>query len=396
MKDVQTVLEAYQAARAAGVACALATVVSVEGSAYRRPGARMLVYADGRRFGSLSGGCLEADVASHALQAIASETPKLLYYDPRRGNGDVILETGCKGAIGILVEPLTASDAAACMEFLASLMQRRQYGVIATVFAVEGTTDSRVGDRLFLGEDQRLSGALGGSPLAQAILEAHTTLEQNEKSKNVTLTHAESRVEVLVEVRVPPIALLLCGSGHDTVPLARIAAAMGWQVTIADPNGAALTTDRYADGQALLVVRPECLTSYLTPDRRTATVLMTHRYALDLDWFRNLLPTPISYLGLLGPRRRWLQMQRDLAAEGEVYSEQELSRVHSPAGLDIGSETPEEIALAIAAEINAVMNDRTGGFLRWRDVPIHSGSREALDSENLTYAQGASCPLSAS
>jgi len=393
MKDVQTILEAYRTALQINMVCALATVVSVEGSAYRRPGARMLVYADGRRFGSLSGGCLEADIAAHALLALETGQPAMIRYDPNHANGDMILETGCKGAIEILVEPAAGPDTAASLDTLDSVFQSRRPAVMATVFEAEGSENVRVGDRLIVTQDQMTVGTLHRSPLADAILQEAAAPRGSAKARVISLHLPQGTAHLLLEWLVPPVALVLCGAGHDTVPLARLATALGWQVTVADANGSALTAERYPDVQALLPIPPRCLTAHLTPDSRTAVVIMTHRYAVDLEWFRELLPSAAAYLGVLGPRRRWRQMQRDLAAEGETFSAGDLTRVYSPAGLDIGSETPEEIATAIVAEIQAVMADRSGGCLRDREDATPSVGRENFASPLRSFQPGGVCPL---
>jgi len=393
MKDIATILEAYGAALQANIPCALATIVSVEGSAYRRPGARMLVYADGRRFGSLSGGCLEADVAAHALQTLETREPTTVRYDPNHTNGDVIIETGCKGTIVILVEPMARPDAAHSLEFLSSVFRDRRPGMMATVFDVEGEIDARVGDRLMIGEDALSDGTLQHSPLAVTIQHEVAAREGIVRAGVVCCRHQAGTVQLLLESLLPPIALVLCGAGHDTVPLAKLATAMGWRVTVADSNSAALTAERYPEVQNLLPVSPRCLTAHLALDRRTAAVIMTHRYAVDLEWFRELLPSPATYLGVLGPRRRWQQMQVDLTNAGEHFAEGDLARVHSPAGLDIGSETPEEIAMAIVAEIQTVMAGRDGGFLRNREVSIHASSHENAASPSPAFQPGIACPL---
>jgi xanthine dehydrogenase accessory factor len=396
MKDVQTVLKAYREQVAAGASFALATIVSVEGSAYRRPGARMLITPDGRRFGSLSGGCLEADVAVHAQNALATGKPTMLTYAPDQANGDIIIETGCKGAIGILVEPATIPDVALSLEVLASVVEARLPARFATVCEVRGIDAVRVGDRLIVSPAAPAHGALAASPLYDSINTDLAALSADGASRSVSYPLAQGVARVLLEALPPPIALLLCGSGHDTLPLSRIAAALGWHVTVADTNGAELTADRYPDARALLPIRPECLTAHLTPDARTVAVLMTHRYAADLAWFRHLLPTPLRYLGVLGPRRRWERMHDELVAEGGALSERDFERVHSPAGLDIGSETPEEIALAIVAEIQTVMNRRHGGFLRHRAAPLHLPTADPTLLLPDALAQGFACPLSES
>lgn len=391
------VLAAYEAARAENLPFALATIVDVQGSSYRRPGTRMLIYADGRRFGSLSGGCLEADVAAHARNAITSGEPTVIRYDAHTANGDLILETGCKGAISILIQPIGAPDVAASLDFLQSLSQERRTGVIATLFAIEGRPDYRVGDCLMLSETQGALGALADTSLADRIASETARSEPQETNRTVSFALPGGSVQALVERRVPPIALLVCGAGHDTMPMVQIAAALGWQVTVADPNGSAVTAQRYPAAAALLPLRPECLPERMAMDCRVAAILMTHNYALDLEWFRRLLPSPAAYLGVLGPRQRWIQLQHELEAGGMTLSEHDRSRVHSPAGLDIGSETPEEIALAVVAEIQAVMRGRVGGFLRQRGSPIPAAGIAMPSSVSVvSRPQGATCPLSAS
>ena len=397
MKDVQTVLESYEAAMVGGIPFALATIVRVEGSAYRRPGARMLVYTDGRRFGSLSGGCLEADVAQHAQETIATGEPTLLRYDPHRLNGDLILETGCKGALEILVESGSNAEVTGSLDFLAALRRERKTGVIATVFAMEGSQAEaiRVGDRLFAVENEVATGALACSPLAAEILceVAHGGPTQRTRVLSCRTPHGVAHL--LLETRYPPIALILCGAGHDTVPLVALAVGQGWQVTVADPNASALTAERYPGAHRLVPTRPECFTVEPPLDRRTAVVLMTHNYALDRAWFRRLLTSPVAYIGVLGPRLRWLEIQRDLIADTDGAAEWDFTRVHSPAGLDIGSETPEEIALAIVAEIQAILSGREGGCLRLRpaDPPV---AAPAASTRHVTLPEGSSCPLSES
>lgn len=357
----------------------------------------MLVYADGRRYGSLSGGCLEADVAQHAQQTIATGEPTLLRYDPHRLNGDLILETGCKGALEILVESGAKADVAGSLDFLAALRRERRTGVIATVFAVEGSQAEgmQVGDRLFTVENQAVAGILSHSPLAAEILRDVAQGSPNGKTHVRSYRTSHGIAHLLLETRIPPIAMVLCGAGHDTLPLAALAAVQGWQVTVADPNASALTAERYPSAHQLLPIRPECFTVEPPLDTRTAVVLMTHNYALDKGWFRRFLTSPAAYIGVLGPRLRWLEMQRDLIADTDGAAEWDFTRVHSPAGLDIGSETPEEIALAIVAEIQAIMSGREGGFLRTRPaalpdaIPVASTPRVAL-------LEGAACPLSGS
>jgi len=180
--------------------------------------------------------------------------------------------------------------------------------------------------------------------------------------------------DVFVEVIEPPVPLLVFGSGPDAVPLVRLARELGWHVTVADERPAAASGGRFPGADATLTCAPEAVPERAGLDARTVAVLMTHNYLQDLRLLEVLLPLPVRYLGILGPKRRTERMLGDLRKQGLEPSEDWLGRLHSPAGLDIGADTPEGIALAIVAEINAVLAGRTGGPLRERDGPIYSPS----------------------
>jgi xanthine dehydrogenase accessory factor len=371
MKELPEILDACRNESAAGRPSALATVVKVEGSAYRRPGARMLVASDGSRIGSVSGGCLEADVALHAHQVAETGVSEYVLYDARTSNGDVVAELGCKGAVGVLIEPADRPCVLASLQFLAGFARERGEGAQVTVFRVEGDCPVHVGDRLM----QRGQGAPQGdsdAPDLTRLLLPHLAQAVRERQAQTrTLSFPAGSAEALIEPARSPISLLLFGAGQDAVPLAQMASLLGWQVTIVDHRPSMLSSERFSGIRTLLVSRPEQRKELLVPDARTAAVIMSHNYLQDLAWLRHLLPSPLRYIGLLGPRKRADQMRADLGREGIAPNSEVLSRLYSPTGLDIGSETPEEIALAILAEIQAAMQDRSGGFLRERKGPIH-------------------------
>jgi len=374
MKELQAALAACGNEGEAGRSSALATVVKVEGSAYRRPGARMLVGPDGSRIGSVSGGCLEADVALHARQVAASGIPEYVLYDSRSSNGDVIAELGCKGAVGVLIERVDSPYVLASLQFLTGFAQDRGEGAHVTVFRVEGECPVDVGDRLM----QRARGPLQGSRQALAIasrLLPHMEQAMQEgQARTITLSFSAGRAEALIEPIQSPLSLLLFGAGPDAVPLAPMASLLGWQVTVVDHRASMLSAERFPGAATLLLSHPDHWKDLPTLDARTAAVIMSHNYLRDLAWLRRLLRSPLRYIGLLGPRKRAEQMRADLCQDGLLTDPEILSPLYSPTGLDIGSETAEEIALAIVAEIQAALHDRSGGFLRERKGPIHSHS----------------------
>lgn len=371
MTETQAILEEYQHIKANKGCAALATVVKVEGSAYRRPGARMLVSPDGRRIGAISGGCLEADVVLRAQQVIATGKWDYVLYDTRTANGDILFELGCKGAVGVLIERIDTPDVCDSLEFLSAFVGKRGQGAIATVFRVTGDCPVRVGER-FLQHEQRTGyGNLTASCIAEALQQECGQAIQSGHAQTISYSFPSGCAEVLIESVQSPLSLLVCGAGQDAIPLVQMARLLGWQVTVLDHRPSLLTSERFPGAETVLITQPLHLSSHCTPDARTAVVLMTHSYIHDLLWLQYLLPLPCLYIGLLGSRTRAAQLREDLRQEGAVLDPGWLSRLHSPVGLDIGSETSEEIALAVLAEIQAVLNDREGGFLRERQGAIH-------------------------
>jgi xanthine/CO dehydrogenase XdhC/CoxF family maturation factor len=368
MKELRDILSAYEVVRRQGTPAALATVVAVSGSSYRRPGARMLVNTRGWVAGGVSGGCLESDVLARARSVMESGRADIVTYDTTE-DGDIVFGVGlgCRGVIQILIEPLTSSRPD--LAFLSGLVQKREAGVCATVFRNEGSARAHLGDRLLLSGTGRVYDGL-----ADAALAAHVRADAGD-----ALASGKSRVweyvlpggsaAVFLEVISPPLPLVIFGAGHDAPPLVRLAKEMGWHVTVADPRPAYAAAERFPQADAVLLCPPEEAAARLCPDARTAAVLMTHNYGHDRALLEQLLPSPLRYLGILGPKRRTERLLSEMPCG--MVTDEALSRLHSPVGLDIGAETPETIALSIIAGIQAVAAGRPGGFLRDRPGPIY-------------------------
>ena len=368
MKELREILNAYQSLQRQGKPAALATVVAVSGSSYRRPGARMLMTLDGPVAGGVSGGCLETDVFQRACLVMEQGKADLVTYDTTE-DGDIVFGVGlgCRGVIQILIEPLIAPRPD--FAFLAGLIERRELGVCATVFRREGSGTARLGERLLLSETGDIHDDLNDSELARRVLtDAQVALTSGKsQTKEYDLTHGS--VEVWIEALSPPQSLVIFGAGHDAPPLVRLAKELGWHVTVADPRPAYATTERFPQADAVHAVSPQEALSVVTIDARTAVVLLTHNYHQDLALLERLLPLSPRYLGVLGPKRRTERLLAELPAA--LQTDEALSRLHSPVGLDIGADSPELIALSILAEIQAVTAGRPGGFLRERPGPIY-------------------------
>ena len=357
-----------------GRPCALATVVEVLGSAYRRPGARMLVTDDGQLTGAISGGCLEGDARQRARRALAQGEPALVTYDtrdedaPRHGLGP-----GCQGVVRILLEPLDFENMANPLELLRGFARHPAPAVLATVFETDAAgLKAAVGQRLLLSAE----GVLHGTPLlAGPLAEAARLMLGQPQSRVLDLDTDAGLVRALLEVLRPPLRLVVYGAGNDAQPLVHLAASLGWHVTVLDGRPHLATPARFPEAAAVRIVPVGELAAQV-PAPLAYHVLLSHNYAYDLAALQTLLASPAPYIGLLGPR---LKAQRLLAELNlsETKSATLQGRLHSPVGLDLGSETPEEIALAIVAEIQAHRSGRQGRPLRERAGPVHMPAETA-------------------
>ena len=364
MKELAEILQT--ARQRPGQAMALATIVRTHGSSYRGIGTRMLITDHGEIVGALSAGCLEGDIAQKSMQVIASGAPLLLSYDTRR-------LFGCDGAIEVLIERVEPESD--WFGFLAQCLEERRCGVSLTIF--EGQDEQSRGSYPLLLDDE-LCEAAPAHWREQFGSEARNALA-TEQSKTVT-TGETSALFHLVQ---PPVHLIVAGAAYDAVPLLSLAQALGWRVTIlARPEDDPFPFD---GAEILPVTAPDEWP--LAADARTAGVIMTHHFGRDFAFLRQMLRLPFGYLGLLGPRRRREQLLSALDDDpGAAHSSAARSKLHNPAGLDLGAETPEEIALAIIAEIQATVTGSRAGFLCERKGPIHE-SRTRPASPSLAPAR---------
>jgi len=369
MTELQRLFLAYDQHRTARRPCALATVVEVIGSAYRRPGARMLVTEDGELTGAISGGCLEGDARQRARRAIFQGEPALVTYDtrdeddPRHGLGP-----GCQGVVRILLEPLDFQNPDNPLELLRGFAKHPVPAVLATIFETDaGGLKAAVGQRVLLTE----AGAVRGTPLLAAPLAeaARATLAQGQPQV-LTLDTAAGPVRASLEVLRPPLRLVVYGAGNDAQPLVHLAASLGWHITVVDGRPNLATAARFPEAAEVRIVPVRELET-ATPDPLAYHVLLSHNYAYDLAALQTLLASPAPYLGLLGPRLKAQRLLDELDAFPAAQVQQLRERLHSPIGLDLGSETPEEIALAIVAEIQAQHSGRQGRPLRERAGTVH-------------------------
>ncbi len=380
MNELQSIVDAYAQSRARGERAALATVVSVVGSAYRRPGARMLITESGHTVGTISGGCLERDVVERAAQVLESRAAHIVEYDTR-GSEDIVwgLGLGCNGVVQVLLESLhDGNSGERALQFIADCLQARKSGVLATVIAgnVNSSGDqdhaAEVGARLLLDDELNICGqTLAGSALAAQVREDASEILAGRRAAMRSYEINEGRTEIFFDIIMPPRALVVFGAEHDAVPLVRQARTLGWHVTVVDTRARYASKERFAEAVEVLLCRAEEVNARVSLTENTAAVVMTHNYLDDIELLRALLPSPVYYLGILGPKQRTSKLLEEISADVFRLADSQFARLHSPIGIDIGAETPEEIALSIICEIKAVCAARGGGFLRDRNAPIH-------------------------
>jgi xanthine/CO dehydrogenase XdhC/CoxF family maturation factor len=367
VSEITDVLDAIEKLDAEGQRMALATIVAVRGSTYRRPGARLLVPEEGAPIGNISGGCLEGDVADMARIVMREGAARLAGWDLTADDDDVWgLGLGCNGAIEVFIEP--ADQAIAVTHALRTALELER--PICVVTALESALEIVApGARIVVPDNGPVEGSLGDADVnADAIAAAREGLASG-RSEIRTLGRG---VRAFVEVLEPPLRLVICGAGHDAIPLVRAAAGVGWRPVVVDDRPAFLTHDRFPHAYAFVQIEgPADVATQAPLDARTFAVVMTHNYLRDRDYLRGLLASDVGYIATLGPAARTYRLLSELSEEGVQISDADRGRIHGPAGLDLGAEGPDEIAQAIVAEIVAVRHGRAGGFLKERPGPIH-------------------------
>ncbi|MBD2702694.1 XdhC family protein [Spirosoma sp. BT702] len=363
MKEISRIVDVFEQIDFTQRKAALATVVWVEGSSYRRPGARMLITDDGRWEGAISGGCLEGDALRKARQVMLDGQPIVVTYDTMDdGANSFGVGLGCNGIIDVLIEPIDPTSSENPVTLLKEFTSKRDVRALATVLKSdnEGLTP---GNRFLLTE--------AAEPLPDWLADDMQDVFQVGKPLTKTYWVNSGTVEIFIERIDPGIELIIFGAGYDVIPVAKLARELGWQVTVTDDCIAHLSPKRFPVATCVLYSDRDVVIDKLTITNRTAAVLMSHNFNYDRAVLQALLATETPYIGMLGPGKRFEKMQAEFEKDGLTFSEVQLARVHAPIGLDLGAETPDEIALSIVAEIKAFFAKGRGGFLKHKPGPIH-------------------------
>jgi xanthine/CO dehydrogenase XdhC/CoxF family maturation factor len=383
MKEIRDIIKAFDEAHRSGKQTALATVVHVEGSSYRRPGARMLIEDDGQLTGAISGGCLEGDALRKALLVITEKRSKLVTYDTMDDDDAKFgVGLGCNGVIQVLIEPIDEGDPNNPIKFLKAVNEKRQQSVLVTLFSLQDKKDPQYGTCLLVKEDKAVVDA---TPVLKDVL-MHDAEEVmiNQISSFKNYISNDHDLTAFIEVIKPPVSVIMIGAGNDVIPLVDMADILGWETTVIDGRANYAKKERFASACQVLVSKPGQVLDQIEIDERTVFLLMTHNYNYDKAMLKQLLQKNVTYIGMLGPKKKRERMLNELKDEGLSFTEQQLSVLHSPVGLDIGAETSEEIAVSILAEIKALFAGKDVQSLRAIKEVIHPRSATMIEEVNLT------------
>jgi len=384
MKELEDIVKAFDVAQQQSKQTALATVVQVEGSSYRRAGARMLVTEDGELTGAISGGCLEGDALRKARLAMAEQQPMLVTYDTTDDDDAKLgVGLGCNGIIHILIEPIFTDRPHHPINLFKKFLSKRQNAVVITLFSLVNRKGAQPGTCLFLTGEELISNCATEALKDELLNDAKSVLQEG---RSVTKVYqSESELTGFIELLKPAVSLLVFGAGNDAIPLVQMAAVLGWHTTVIDGRTNYAVSSRFLLAKKVLLAKPDEALAHVSVDSRTVAVLMTHNYNYDLAMLRQLLPLQFPYIGSLGPKKKLHRMLDELLDAGVDITSNQLQRVYGPTGLDIGAETSEEIALSILSEIQAVLQQREGKALRDRSTVIHTPDMEDLpvNHENL-------------
>lgn len=373
MKELQDIIKIYEAASQQNKKSALVTVVHLDGSSYRRPGARMLVNDDGRITGAISGGCLEGDALKKALFAISEQKNTLFTYDTsKEDDSEMGIHLGCEGLIQVLFEKIDVEKEDNPIQLLRKAIAMRQKAVVVTLFDLNNNQNKQYGTCLLLEENGTLTGKIPLQQIEGAVLKDLAEVMQNGESVFKQYQSDEISVTAFFEFLHPPVSLVVLGAGNDAIPLMKFADILGWDFRIVDRRPTHATQERYPTATQILVTNPDVALEQLSYDSRTFFVLVTHSYKCDYYMLRSLCAASVPYVGVLGPKKKLKRILEELEEEGIHLSGEKKATIFGPTGLDIGAETPEEIALSIVAEIQAVLTGKKGEMLTNKTEVIHS------------------------
>jgi xanthine/CO dehydrogenase XdhC/CoxF family maturation factor len=384
VNELNEIVKAYDATKLLGKQSALASLVHLDGSSYRQPGARMLVDDDGNLTGAISGGCLEGDALRKALLAMSQHLSKLVTYDTNdEDDMSIGIQLGCAGVIQVLFEPLNPANPNNPVELIRKAVSSRQKAVLVTLFFPHKKNEVHPGACFLLESNGNTTGSIPFSWLEASLLADVQRSMLMGKSAFIEYKNNNDSITAFIEFLNPVVSLVVVGAGNDAIPMVNIADTLGWDVRVVDGRNTHAKPDRFASACQVLVSKPEAVLDQINIDDRTAFVMMTHNYNYDIAMLKALLHKDLTYIGMLGPKKKLDRMLLELREDGMLIDDQMLEKVYGPTGLEIGAETPEEIALSIIAEIQSVIQQKSGSNLKLRADMIHSRTNHLVETKNI-------------
>lgn len=375
MKEIKEIIAAFDKAQEVGEQTALATVVKVDGSSYRRPGARMLITENGMLTGAISGGCLEGDALKKAQLVMFQRKSMVVTYDTTDDDDAKFgVGLGCNGIIHILIEPIEPDEENHPINLLKKCLSDRESKILVTLFDIDNKRERQIGTCL-LNHQNNWIGSQAADPWMDDLKWDVEDVRKNKQSLICQYTLPKP-MHAFIEYVQAPVSLVVIGAGNDVIPLTKLAYVMGWETTLIDGRANHATASRFPTVQTIHVSKAEEATPLIQQDARTAVVLMTHNFNYELQVMKGILPLSCPYLGVLGPKKKLEKMLFNLENTGVKIPSGDRQRIFGPVGLNLGAEAPEEIALSIISEIKAVLGGGDGCFLREKQGPIHTEERE--------------------
>ncbi len=367
MKEIKSILNLYKAQKENLEKAAIAQVVRVEESSYRREGARMLVFESGIFEGGISGGCLEGDALQRSQIAILKQEPSIVTYDTSKDDENQIgVGLGCNGIIDVLISPI--SEHTNVISILEKCIAKRKAHIIATVTAIDGTANGiRLGTMCYYDTELEKLENCEHQGFQDFIKSKVLVILERKRSAIYTYQEQGVTIQVLIELIPPQFHLAIYGDNYDVYPMLALAQVLDWEVSVIG-NLQKLKKEKLRLVKGLYLKdgdkRPLL-------DERTAVVLMAHDFKTDVFHLKQVLQSKAPYIASLGPRKRYLKIVDALKKEGIQLNAEDENRIFAPCGLEIGANTPEEIATSIFSEILSVFSGNTGGMLRKKEGPIH-------------------------
>lgn len=372
MRELEAIIAAHDQCKLHQTDCILATVVHVAGSSYRKAGARMLIDETGMMTGAISGGCLEGDALRKALHALHLGRNKLVTYDTSDENDAIIgAQLGCNGVIQVLFEPIDYQKENNPIELLRTLASSKQPMVAVSLFDLDRSKEQTGTVFTFHKNDFESTYHPKDILTTEMAEEIQMVFELQHDHFSQYLFNNQVQ-SAFLEYSSPPVNLVLVGAGNDAQILSRMADELGWNVFVTDGRPTHASESRFVSSCQVIVSEPERILQEVPISEQSVFVLISHNYQYDLAVLKAIYDKEeIPYIGILGPRKKYLRMLDDLKAEGIEFSSDQSNRIYAPVGLNLNAETPAEISLAILSEIQMVLTQSTGQSLRDKKGPIH-------------------------